>query len=56
MSVELSKMCRMMHVMYLNHSRREGARGKLPPVPQGPRGLITLNASSSGGRHNVNQQ
>ena len=56
MSMELSEMCRMIHVMSLNHSLREGARGQIAPGPQGPRGLITPNASSYVGAHKVNQQ
>ena len=39
--------------------RREGAGGQgggqIAPGPQAPRGLITPNASRSGGPHKVNQ-
>ena len=31
-----------------------GAWGQIAPGPQGPRGLITPNASRSGGPHKVN--
>ena len=35
--------------------RQEGARGQSAPGPQAPRGLITPNASRSGGPYKVNQ-
>ena len=49
MSIELSKMCRMIQDMSVNQSRREGQWGQIAPGHEGPRGLITPNASSSGG-------
>ena len=33
-----------------------GDRGQIAPGPQAPRGLITLNASRSGGPRKVDQQ
>ena len=47
-------MGRMVYVSFLNKSRREGSARV--PEPQGPRGLITSNASSSDGPNKVKQQ